>query len=58
MEYRHLMKHPKHKNVWMKLFRTEIRCLFTTTKTIFFQHTSKIPPKQRKDITYGHIVCA
>ncbi len=41
----------------MKLFRTEIRRLITTTKTIFFQRKSKIPPKQRKDITYSSILC-
>jgi hypothetical protein len=32
LEYRHLMKHPKYKDVWTKSFRTEIRCLTTTTK--------------------------
>jgi hypothetical protein len=45
LEYRHLMKHPKYKDMWMKLFGTEIRCLITTTKTIFFQFKHKIPPK-------------
>ncbi len=57
LEYHHLMKHPKYKDVWMKSFGTEIRRLVTTTKTIFFQCKSKIPPKQRKDITCRRIVC-
>jgi hypothetical protein len=36
LEYRHLIKHPKYKATWSKFFGTEIRCLATTTKTIFF----------------------
>ncbi len=36
LEYRHLMKHPKYKNVWTKSFGTEIRRLATTTETILF----------------------
>jgi hypothetical protein len=36
LEYRHFMKYSKYKDVWMKLFGTEIRCLITTTETIFF----------------------
>ena len=36
LEYRHLMKHPKYKDVWTKSFGTEIRRLATTTETIFF----------------------
>jgi hypothetical protein len=43
LEYRHLMKHPKYKDVWMKSFGTKIRCLVTSTKTIFFQCKSKNP---------------
>jgi hypothetical protein len=57
LKYCHLMKHPKYKDVWMKLFGTEICRLVTTTKTIFFQRKSEIPPKQCKNISYGHIVC-
>ena len=36
LKYRHLIKHPKYKEVWMKSFGTEIRRLVTTTETIFF----------------------
>jgi hypothetical protein len=57
LEYRHLIKHPKYKDIWTKSFGTEIRHLVTTTKTIFFRRKSKIPPKQCKNITYGRIVC-
>ncbi len=57
LEYRHLMKHPKYKDVWMKSFGTEIRRLVTTTETIFFRKKSEIPADRRKDITYGRIVC-
>ena len=57
LEYHHLMKHPKYKDVWMKSFGTEIRRLVTTTETIFFRKKSEIPAERRKDITYGRIVC-
>ena len=36
LEYRHLMKHPKYKDVWTKSFGTKIRRLVTTTETLFF----------------------
>ncbi len=36
LEYCHLMKHPKYKDILIKSFGTEIRCIITTTKTIFF----------------------
>jgi hypothetical protein len=35
LEYRHLIKHPKHKDIWSQSFGKEIRRLATTTKTIF-----------------------
>jgi hypothetical protein len=57
LEYCHLIKHPKYKDVWTKSFGTGIRRFVTTTKTIFFQRKSKITPKQCNYITYGHIVC-
>ncbi len=57
LEYRHLMKHPKYKDLWMKSFGTEIRRLVTMTETTFFCHKSEIPAERRKDITSGHIVC-
>jgi hypothetical protein len=57
LEYRHLLKHPKYKDTWLKSFGTEIRRLVTTTETIFFKLKDKIPHDQRKDITYGRVVC-
>ncbi len=57
LEYHHLIKHPKYKDVWMKSFATEIRRLVRTTETIFFCRKSKFPAERRKDITYGRIVC-
>jgi hypothetical protein len=58
LEYRHLLKHPKYKKVWSKLFGKEIWCLATTTKTIAFMEKQQIPQARHKDITYGRIVCA
>ena len=57
LEYRHLLKHPKHKDVWRNSFGKEIRRLATTTKTIAFMAKQQIPQARRKDITYGRIVC-
>ena len=57
LEYRHLMKHPKYKDVWSKSFSKEIRRLATTTETIAFKTKHEIPTKRHKDITYGCIVC-
>jgi hypothetical protein len=57
LKYRHLLKHPKYKVIWSKLFGTEIRRLATTTKTIAFMSKDMIPQNRRKDITYGRIVC-
>jgi hypothetical protein len=58
LEYRHLLKHPKYKDVWSQSFGKEIRRLATTTKTIAFLTKQEIPRDRRKDITYGRIVCA
>ena len=57
LKYQHLMKHPKYKDTWLKLFGTDICRLVTTTETIFFKCKDKIPHNQRKDITYGRVVC-
>jgi hypothetical protein len=57
LEYRHLMKHPKYKDTWLKSFGTEIRRLVTTTETILFKRKDEIPQDRRKDITYGRVVC-
>ncbi len=52
LEYQHLLKHPKHKEVLSKLFGKEIRRLETTTKTIAFMDKQQIPQARCKDITY------
>jgi hypothetical protein len=57
LEYRHLLKHPKYRDVWSKSFGREIRRLATTTETIAFVAKQQIPQQRRKDITYGRIVC-
>jgi hypothetical protein len=36
LEYRHLLKNPKYKDMWSQSFSKEIRQLATTTKTITF----------------------
>jgi hypothetical protein len=57
LEYRHLMKHPKYKEVWTNSFSKEIVCLATTTETIFFIQKDAIPQERRVDETYAQIVC-
>jgi hypothetical protein len=56
LEYRHLIKHPKYKDTWLKSFGTKIRRLVTTTETMFFKSKKEVPTDCRKDITYGRIV--
>jgi hypothetical protein len=57
LEYRHLMKHPKYKDVWTKSFGTEIHRLATTTETIFFVQRENIPDDRKGDETCARIVC-
>ena len=57
LEYRHLMKHPKYKDVWTKSFSKEIVRLATTTETIVFIKKDDIPNTRRGDETYARIVC-
>ncbi len=57
LEYHHLLKHPKYRDVWSKLFGIKIRWLATTTEAIAFMSKDMIPHNRRKDITYGQIVC-
>ena len=57
LEYRHLLKNPKHRDVWSKSFGTEIRRLITTSQTIFAIKKSNIPNDRQGDITYGRICC-
>jgi hypothetical protein len=53
LEYCHLMKHPKYKDVWTKSFSKDIVRLTTTTETIFFVNKTGIPEERRGNITYG-----
>ncbi len=57
LEYRHLLKNPKYKEVWSQSFSREIHQLSNMTKTISFLTKPEIPQAQRKDITYSRIVC-
>jgi hypothetical protein len=56
-EYHHLIKHPKHKDIWSQSFSKEIRRLATTTKIIFFVNKQEILKDCQGDVTYGRIVC-
>ncbi len=57
LEYRHLMKHSKYKDMWTKSFSKEIVRLATTTETIFFIQKDAIPQERRGDKMYARIVC-
>jgi hypothetical protein len=56
LEYHHLMKDLKYKDVWTKSFGTEIRLLTKTTETIFFIRKEDIPNDRMGDETYTRIV--
>jgi hypothetical protein len=43
LKYRHLLKHPKYKDVWSQSFGKEIQRLATATKTIAFLTKQEIP---------------
>ena len=64
MEYRHLMKHPKYRQVWGYAFGTEIGRLaqglkgrVEGTDTFFFIHKHEVPRDRLKDVTYDRICC-
>jgi hypothetical protein len=46
LEYCHLMKHCKYKDMWTKSFSKEIVCLATTAETIFFIQKDAIPQER------------
>jgi hypothetical protein len=58
LEYWHLLKHPKYKDVWSQSFGKEIRHLAMATETIAFLTKQQILQSQCKDIMYGRIVYA
>jgi hypothetical protein len=45
LKYPHLLKHPKHKDVWTKSFRKKIVHLATTTESLFFINKNNFPEK-------------
>ena len=64
LEYRHLVKHPKHKKVWGGAFGKEVGRLaqgfsgiFEGTNTLNFIFKHEIPSDRFKDVTYARIVC-
>jgi hypothetical protein len=57
LEYWHLLKHPKYKEVWSKSFGTKMQRLITTSKTIFSIKKGDIPEDWRCNIIYGQICC-
>ena len=63
MEYRHLIKSPKHKAPWNTSFSKKLgrltQCVgdrIKVTNTIYFIYYTLIPNDWRGDITYGRIV--
>lgn len=62
MEYRHLMKDPKHTKEWTCSFASELGRLAqgigdreTGTNTVFCIPYNKVLPDRCKDVTYGRI---
>jgi hypothetical protein len=53
LKYRHLLRHPKYRDVWSKSFGMEICWLSTTTEMITFMSKDMIPYNRHKGITYG-----
>jgi hypothetical protein len=59
MEYRHLLKNPKHRERWQKAFSREIRQLATVTETIKFVLMSEIQKEQTEGSDLSQITgCA
>jgi hypothetical protein len=64
LNYRQLIWHPKHKEIWSKLAAIEFGRLaqgvggrVKATNTIFFISKSQAPKDRIKDVTYGSFVC-
>ena len=67
LEYRHLMKNPKYKEIWGNSFGNEVGWLAqgmpgriskeTATNTMFFIVQDEIPLDRRRDVTYARVVC-
>jgi hypothetical protein len=62
MEYRHLLKSPKHREDWTKSFANELGRLAQGvggrqkgTNTVYYIRHDQVPENRRKDVTYGRI---
>ncbi len=63
MEYRHIMKSPKYRNLYKNSYRKELGRLakgipdvVKGTNTIFFINRADVPSKRWKDVTYGRVI--
>jgi hypothetical protein len=63
LEYRHLVKKPKYRDIWSTSYGNKIGQVFQGmpgrvkgTNTAFFIHKHDIPADHRRDVTYGRIV--
>ncbi len=64
LEYCHLMKQKEYKEDWGHSFQNQVGHLAQGmlginegTNTLLFIHKHQVPPEQRKDVTYGRILC-
>jgi hypothetical protein len=62
MEYRHLLKSPKHCKAWTTSFANELGRLAQGvggrqqgTNTVYYIRHDQVPEDRRKDVTYGQI---
>jgi hypothetical protein len=62
MEYRHLLKSPKHRTAWTTSFANELGRLVQGvgstdkgTNTIYYIRHDQVPENRRKDVTYRRI---
>ena len=67
LNYRQLMRHPKHKTIWSTSSANEFGRLaqgvggtnsrVVPTNTIFFIKSDQVPADRKKDVTYGSFTC-
>ena len=64
LEYRHLIKRPKYREIWGNAYTKEVGRLASGVKgvvegtdTIFFIHKHEVPADRMKDVTYDRIYC-
>jgi hypothetical protein len=64
LNYRQLLRSPKHKKAWSMLAANEFGCLAQGVRgrikganTIKFIHQHEVPADRMKDVTYGQFVC-